>query len=41
MDKFYKAKEIAYIISIKGATSPRVRAWRDAMLEALKKDEAK
>lgn len=41
MDKFYKAKELALIIQYKGATSPRVRAWRDAMLEALKKGEAK
>lgn len=41
MDKFAKAKELAYIISIKGKTPPRVRAWRDAVLEALKKDETK
>lgn len=41
MDKFAKAKELAYIISIKGKSAPRVRAWRDAMIEALKKDETK
>lgn len=35
MDKFQKAKEIAYIISIKGKTPARVREWRDAMLKAL------
>jgi hypothetical protein len=38
MDKFAKAKELAYIISIKGKTPARVRAWRDAMLKALEKE---
>lgn len=38
MDKFHRAKELAIIIQYKGATSPRVRAWRDAMLKALAKD---
>jgi hypothetical protein len=41
MDKFAKAKELAYIISIKGKTPARVRAWRDAMLLALEKSNAK
>lgn len=38
MDRFNSAKEIALVIKYKGATSPRVRAWRDAMLKALAKD---
>jgi hypothetical protein len=41
MDKFAKAKELAYIISIKGKTPARVRAWRDAMLLALEKSNAR
>lgn len=41
MDKFYKAKELALVIQYKGATSPRVRAWRDAMLKALESKNAK